>query len=259
MTWSADSRVVSLPRAVVEYEPISCYSAVAEAVRFAGLSRRGDLPRQVRSILVVLAGLVEAYRLDFGLLFSSVRRMSVVPDPEADLRGAAIVDLDLQPYPALGDAIRHLEAIRGVAEAVVAVEEASSRGLRGAASDIVADLTTDLDRRVFACLWDSNGLLGSPQDFWEPSAIAGPLLCRDILDMVPKNGEPPVVPVSPRRDEYGGFPLRLRYDYENDCVGIRLRFSMRVAMVEESELDFPPFDRCRLDRSCAGLPKIKTS
>jgi len=184
--------------------------------------------------------------------------MSVVPDQVTDVRGVATVDLDLQPYPALGRVLRHLEAIPGAAQAIIAVEEASSRRLRGAASDIIANLTShNLDRRVFACLWDSNGLLGSPQDFWEPSAIAGPLLCRDVLDMTSKDKPP--VPVSPRYDDDGGFPLRLRYDYENNCVGIRLRFSMRVAMVEASELESPPFDMCRLDRSCAGLPKILKS
>lgn len=251
MEWSAEDRVASMRRTVLAYrasrsEPYR--SPVAAALRFDG--QPGDLP----AAFDIFSTLAEPYRLDSSLFFSSVRGMSVAPEPRCGIDGMVAVDVELSPYRAMRKFLADLELIPGLPLALRAADDATMRGLRGMASDVLADLgdTPGLDEGVFSRLWDSDDLIGSSQDAWEPSDKVGPLLCRDVLG-VELGTDPEFVPVSPRHDEVGNFPLRLVYNHAEAKVGFKLHFLTRVALVPAADTGHYP-DRCRLDMPRDGLP-----
>jgi len=259
MNWSGEGRVVQPKKTVVEYEPYPYRSEAALSLRFGGINGF-DAPNRLRSALDVLPVLADAYRLDSELLFSHVRRMGVDPSPNLPgdclhLDGLMSVDLDIEPYPAMADLLEFMESMPGFLDALEAVDSAVLQGLRGMASEILPALGLQVDRRMFARLWDSEDILGFPQDAWEPSAVVGPLLCRDIFHIESDEGSK-TVPVAPKHDEIGNFPLRLVRDHKCGKAGVRLRFLTRVAIVDSCEVGFPPYDRCRLDTPHSGLPKV---
>jgi len=255
--WSAEAHVVNLKRAVLSYRTRPYDSPVASSLSFTGLPGHGD---QLSAAFDIMSALAEPYRLDPLLLFSSVRGMGVTPEHDRyELDGLVAINLDLRPYRAMQDFLSCLERLDGLLPAVRVSDTATMLGLRGMAVDVIRemdDTPPDLDEAVFARLWDSEDLIGSSQDAWEPSDKAGPLLCRDVLGFeVGQAEEPELIPVSPRQDEVGNFPLRLIYDHGLGQLGLRLRFLTRVAMVPSSDVGHYP-DRCRLDLPQDGLPSL---
>jgi len=256
--WSAEEHVVYLKRAVLSYSTCPYDSPVARSLSFTGLPSHGD---RLAGAFDILSALAEPYRLDPSLLFSSVYGMSVVPQQQCELDGLVAVNLDLRPYRAMQDLLTCLGSVDGVLPAVRAADTASMLGLRGMASDVLRELEElpdGFDPGTFTRLWDSEDLIGSAQDAWEPSDKVGPLLCRDVLEFeAGQIEEPDFIPVSPRQDEVGNFPLRLIYDHGLGRMGLRLHFLIRVAMVPSSDVGRYP-DRCRLDMPRDGLPSIRS-
>ena len=251
MTWSAEDRVVPLKRTVLGYRPFPYQSAATRMLRVQGAA--GD----VREAMDMLSVLVEPYRLDPVLLFSRIRSMCVTPEPKYGIGGLAAVDLDIRPYAALRWFLDGFESMPGVGSAIAAVNDALMRGLRGVAADVLPELGDSagpLDEGVFALLWDADDVLGSTQDAWAPSDKVGPLLCRDILG-IELGSVGAEMPVAPRQDEVGNFPLRIVCDHQSNRVGLRLHFLTRVAMVPSAEVGRYD-DRCRLDMPRDMLPDV---
>lgn len=249
MAWSAEDRVVPLRRTVLGYRPFPYWSAVTKMLRVEGSAG------SVREAVDVLSVLAEPYRLDPVLLFSCIRSMCVTPEPRYGIEGLTAIDLDIQPYAALRGFLDSFESMPGVGPAIAAVNDALMRGLRGVAADVLPKLGDSaklLDKGVFALLWDADDVLGSTQDAWGPSDKVGPLLCRDILKLGADSDE---IPVAPRQDEIGNFPLRIVRDHQTNRVGLRLHFLTRVAMVPATEVGCYD-DRCRLDMPRDPLPDV---
>lgn len=250
--WSADKGVVAIPRTVINYSTFQ-YRSPAESIRFTGLS---VMPRRyVFSALDMFAMLAENYRLDHGYLFSRLLRMSVNPVHSKTRTGMLHIDMDFDSSPALAQLFDEMGRTSGILASLVAIDTALSAGLRGMPSEVLKRISAPkIDRGIFACLWDSRDLIGSPQDFWEPSSIFGPLICRDVLG-VDSGAAGDDVPVAPSKDEVGNFPLRLTYSYETHSIGMRLHFVTRIAMIGLDALAKSD-DLCRLDMSRRGLPEL---
>lgn len=247
-----------LNRAVLSYQTCPYDSPVTRSLSFTSLPSHGD---RLAGAFDILSALTEPYRLDPSLLFSSVYGMSIVPESRPEINGLVSVNLGLRPYRAVQNLLTCLESMDGVLPAIRAADTAAMLGLRGMASDVLCkidELPPGFDDTMFTRIWDSEDLIGSSQDAWEPSDKVGPFLCRDVLGFeVGQLEEPTCIPVSPRQDEVGNFPLRLIYDHNLNKIGLKLRFLTRVAMVPTCEVGYYS-DRCRLDLPREGLPSIRS-